>query len=816
MGRRRIYCFGAALLIVGLLMPPATAALPASGSGVDADLWALVQADWRQADKLAAGHASYAAATARHLDKARLLLADLRHNRPASFLAEEAKELDRLAQLARRTGADLEKPRSLYLQVRWLKRHIALANPLLDFGKMVFVKRVPTSYSHLVMQYFGWRARPGGGIFILDKPGYSLACRDILDGKLAGGNVLEPRLSWDAKKIVFSYVKCTGKNYNPNQLDNDSDDGFYHLHTVNVDGTDLRQLTDGAYDDLMPTWLPDGGIAFCSTRRKGYARCFGGQFSPRWHVYTLHRLDTNARTKDEGPRTKKESSSPHLTKGGTGGGAIKTLSYHDTNEWFPTVSHSGLILYARWDYIDRDAVTHQNLWSTRPDGTNPLAVWGNGTASPHCVFQPQPIPGSHKIVFTASAHHSITAGSIAILDPTVARDGQNAITRITPEVPFPEAESRNIPEYYAAPWPLSEKYFLVAYSPKPLAWEPKGNDPNALGLYLLDAFGNRELIYRDPDIGSTNPCPLTPRPTPPALASQVDHGWRSGQAEEGEMFVQDIYQGLGYVPRGTIKEVRIVQIFPKTTHVAGTPPVGLAGEENARAILGTVPVEADGSVCVKVPAKKALLFQALDQDGFAYQTMRSLTYVQPGERVSCIGCHEYGSTSPRNHEVLALRKPPTKNDPGDLGGRPFSFVEVVQPILDRHCVNCHGGAKIEGKIDLTRAPAGPFTKSYVSLCGDRNFWGAGTNPKNAAEALVPRFGARNQIQVTPPGGMYGARGSRLIKLLKQGHHQVQLSADDYRRLGAWIDMNAIFYGVNLPADQARQLRGERIAMPAIE
>ncbi|MCR4411501.1 MAG: hypothetical protein NUV77_03635, partial [Thermoguttaceae bacterium] len=164
--------------------------------------------------------------------------------------------------------------------------------------------------------------------------------------------VLEPRLSYDARRVVFSFVRVTSESRDPNRLANDVDDGFYHIYEVGIDGSNLRQLTEGPYDDLMPTYLPDGGIAFSSTRRRGYARCFGGQFSPRWHVYTLHRMEAD-------------------------GSNLRTLSFHDTNEWFPAVSNSGMIVYSRWDYIDRDAVTHQNLWATRPDGTNPFALWGN-------------------------------------------------------------------------------------------------------------------------------------------------------------------------------------------------------------------------------------------------------------------------------------------------------------------------------------------------------------------------------------------------------------------------------------------------------
>jgi len=751
------------------------------------EYWTMIQEDWRQADKLSDKAEAYERAIERHLEQARLLLADLRQAGAPGLLAAEAEELERLAGAVGQRQADLVHQQARYVRVRVLKRRIALANPLLEFGKLVFAKHVPTSYSHLVMQYFGWRARPGGGLFVLESPGRSLACRDILQGRLGEGSVLEPRLSYDGRRIVFSFVRCAGRMPQPSRAEDEAEEGYYHVYEVGVDGSGLRQLTRGPYDDLMPNYLPEGGIVFSSTRRRGYARCFGGQFSPRWHVYTLHRMDAD-------------------------GGYVRPLSVHDTNEWFPTVLPSGLVMYARWDYIDRDAVTHQNLWTTRPDGTNPVALWGNATASPHCSFQAQPIPGTQKIVITASAHHSITAGSIAIVDPMVARDGHAAVTRITPEIPFPEAESRKIDEYYVSPWPLSEKYFLVAYSPRPLVWEPGANEADALGLYVLDVFGNRELLYRDPEIGSMCPCPLTPRPAPPVLPSMLP----SASADEGEMMVADVYEGLGGVPRGSIRELRVVQIFPKTTHVANSPPIGLAGEENGRAILGTVPVEADGSARFRVPALRPILFQALDQDGFAYQTMRTITYVQPGEEISCVGCHEHRMRAPGNRATLAMTRPASPIEPGELGGRPFSFREVVQPVLEKHCVRCHGGEKIEGRIDLTSTPAQGFTRSYVSLCGERSPVGGGAGPRNVAEPLVPRFRARNTIQVTPPGGMYGALGSRLLMLLRKGHYEVKLSDREWRRLAAWIDLNAIFYGVNRPEDQARQLRGEEVGMPEIQ
>jgi len=166
---------------------------------------------------------------------------------------------------------------------------------------------------------------------------------------------------------------------------------------------------------------------------------------------------------------------------------------------------------------------------------------------------------------------------------------------------------------------------------------------------------------------------------------------------------------------------------------------------------------------------------------------------------------------------MALARKPSQIEPGPWDGRPFSYVEVVQPLLDKHCVSCHGGDKTEGDIVLTGEPLDGYNRSYVTLMqDDKAFWHAGTNPENAAKYLVPRFGGRNQVQITPPGGTYGARGSRLIKLLQEGHEDVKLNADELKRLALWVDLNAIFYGVYLADEQARQLRGELVGMPEIQ
>jgi len=764
---------------------------PSLASQTHLDLLLLALEEWWRDDRMSDAVAAYVAAIKEHAARTQKLAAEL---------GDRLKpELQRAAANAPAVGvqasacSDLPQLRRLYLQTRLLKRDIVLANPLLNFDKLLFCKRAQPSYSHLVGQYFGWRQRPGGGLFVLEKVGGSLAVRDIVGSQLPAGNYLEPCLSYDGKRVAFSFVACPSQTPDSKALpvnEQGDESAYFHIFEVGVDGTGLRQLTRGCYDDMMPCYLPDGGIAFVSTRRRSYSRCFGPNFSNRWHSYTLHRMNAD-------------------------GSDLHILSLNDVSEWFPSMSNTGEILFARWDYIDRDAVTHQNLWSARPDGTNPIALWGNATPKPHCTFQAKAIPGSRKIAFIASAHHAVTGGPICVLDPAVDPNSQDAITRITPG-PYPEAESNQIIEYCASPWPLSEKYFLAAYSRARLIFEGEHlhnpNPDNALGLYLLDAAGNRELIYRDAKLGCTSPMPLQPRSMPPALPSTLT----AEAPPTGEMLVTDIYQGLGDVPRGTIKELRIVQIFPKTTWLANSPRIGIAGEENTRAILGTVPVEADGSARFIVPAHKPVLFQALDKDGFAYQTMRSTTYVQPGERTSCVGCHEHRMSAPTKTRAMpmAMQRPPSHIKPGELGGRPFAFVEVVQPVLNKHCVKCHSGPEAKKGVVLTGEPHGGFTKSYMSLCGELPSSKQRTQP--LTDPLVPRYAQRNQIQTTPVGGVHGALGSRLMKMLRAGHNDVKLTGADLRRLAAWIDCNAVFYGSFDPAEQSKQLAGEPIAMPPIQ
>jgi hypothetical protein len=507
------------------------------------------------------------------------------------------------------------------------------------------------------------------------------------------------------------------------------------------------------------------------------------------------------------------------------GSDIRVISFHETHEWDPAVLNDGRVVYTRWDYVDRHAVHYQQLWTIRPDGTNVAAYYGNNTFNPVGVWEAQPVPESNLVMATAAAHHAMTAGSIILVDVSRGIDGLKPLTRLTPDALFPEsefrvqhwhatagitsppevpAEERRWPGHcYRTPFPLSKDYFLAAYSFDPLIGEPNANPANMFGIYLVDRFGNKELIYRDCSIGSLWPMPLRARRRPPSYPSTV----RDDGSAEGAFFLQNVYESWPELSGGTkdtIKRLRILQVLPKTTPNANTPKVGLANASPGKQVLGTVPVEPDGSAYFRAPAGIALSFQALDERGMAVQTMRSLTYLQPGEQATCIGCHEHRTSVPRPCAPgQAASRQPTTITPGPEGSKPFSYPILVQPVLDRHCVQCHGDSKAEGGIVLTGAPSGSFTQSYNTLAPLVPYSEWKSTPQANSEPL------------TRPN-LFGARASKAMTLLLEGHEEVVLGEDDMERLITWMDTNALFYGTFDPAAQKRQQQGELIEGPALE
>jgi hypothetical protein len=756
---------------------------------------ALIEWDWRMQDGIDTPRApsTYAKAIQRALDRGDVLLRRLKRS-GVDLSAQSAAWSSLKAEFAAVVGAasaatPVPSPspavESLWRRVHWLKREIALSNPLADVGPVVFVKYVPPCFSHQLTQYYGRYARPGGGVFVLEHPGESMACRQLGGSELPAGSAIQPDVSYDADRLLFAFCEA---ETTPEDTIQGHQGRYYHLYEMRPDGSGLKQLTDGPYNDFAPKYMPDGRLLFISTRRGGWHRCG----YPGCETYTLAVAEAD-------------------------GSNAHPISYHETQEWDPAILSDGRVIYTRWDYVDRYAVLYEQLWTVFPDGSQPSIYFGNNTLDPVGIWEARPVPGSKRVMATAAAHHAMTAGSIVLVDVAKGVDGLEPLTRLTPDAPFPESENDLAPHWrfrapgiepyepveqqrwpghcYKSPYPLSETYFLAAYSFERLIGEPQGNRPNMFGLYLVDAFGNKELLYRDPNLSSVWPVPLRARPRPPQPPSLLDAADLPGEAL---VIVQNLREALPSLPADTIRRLRIIQVLPKSTPGIDRPPVGLPRGAPGKQVLGTVAVEPDGSVYFRVPAGIPLSFQALDEHGMAVQVMRSETYLQPGETVTCIGCHEPRSEAPLRRSAAALRRAPSEIEPGPEGSKPFSYPRLVQPVLDRHCVSCHGDKDPAGGVALTSKPDGPYTVSY--------------------NALAPRVPYSDQGLVDPLStpGRFGARGSALTRLLLAGHHDVKLTDDELARLITWMDANVLFYGTFDPADQARQLRGEVIEGPKLQ
>jgi len=774
--------------------------------------------------KLAASQAYHPAATVQPSDRDGLdivlrrtaaLLADLRASgRARRDLAGAARQLDALrAKAAGVSPADDAGRYALYEQACGLRRRIALANSLLDFDEILFITRRRALYGHMCDQYYGMAQSPGGGLYVLRGAfGESPTVRDVLadatvsNGRLKGqrlwggpnrpwklrydgrgnlsgeptegGSFLSPDLSFDGREVLFAYVECRGERKHRHHTDparGHWDPGrCYHVFRVNVDGSGLTQLTDGTWNDFDPAWLPDGRVALVSERRGGYLRC--GRVCPTYTMFTMN----------------------------ADGSGIECLSYHETHEWQPSVAHDGRIVYTRWDYVDRDTNVAHHIWLCYPDGRDPRSFHGNypraRESRPWMEMNIRAIPGSRKFLAVAGAHHGQASGSLVVIDQDGEDDGAMAqVRRFTPEALLPEAEgpwARN--NAYATAWPLSEKYCLASY-------DPAGTSH---GIYLVDCFGNRELIWRDetPGLMCLDPIPLRARPAPPVVPPQPTAQLRPTSDEAcGAVAVMNVYDSdFDWPADAKVTHLRIIQLLPKSTPAPNGPRTGAGNQTNARAVLGTVPVEADGSCHFLMPAGKAVYFQALDENGLAVQSMRSVTYVQPGRLLGCQGCHEPKRTSPAVGSAVpaAMRRAPSKIQPECEGANPFGYVRLVQPVLDKHCVECHRERKA---LDLSGAPAkGGFTASYRNLTGKyAHFY----DVRNGSI----RSGARGGTRSVP--GRFGAGASGLLKYLGKEHYGLKLPAGDLRRITLWLDCNAEFLGAY---EEAKAQAEGKIVVPSLE
>ncbi len=523
----------------------------------------------------------------------------------------------------------------------------------------------------------------------------------------AGGTVRDPHVAYDGQTILFSYRPAGTEHF--------------HLYEMRADGRGLRQVTDGPWDDYEPCRLPDGDIAFVSTRCKRWVSCWYTQ------VGTLFRCRPD-------------------------GSGITCLSANIEHDNTPAVLPDGRLLYMRWEYIDRSQVEYHALWTMNPDGSAVSVFYGN-MHSWTVMIDALPIPGTQEVLASFSPGHGANehAGFATIVSQQHGPDTQTAAVRLS--------KNGRIRD----PYPLGTDLFLMARDRT---------------LLLMDRSGGEHAVYTDPSCTVHEPRPLRPRPREPVIPSRL----RSGQAD-GQFVLVDVYAGrnMSGVARGDIKKLLILEPLPKPVNFSGGMDLtSFSGSFNLERVLGTVPVEEDGSASFLAPAGRPLFFVALDANDLSVKRMQSFANLMPGETYTCVGCHEEraGAADARRADgtLLALKRQPSQIRPFTGFPDVLDFQRDVQPVLDRNCVGCHNPQKRAGHLNLAHAHSPHFSNAYIALL---------------TRGLV--VDGRNGLGNQPPRSI-GSAASPLLARLAGGHQNVKASAADWRTAWLWIESAAPYAG----------------------
>ncbi|NWK54703.1 SUMF1/EgtB/PvdO family nonheme iron enzyme [Verrucomicrobiaceae bacterium N1E253] len=623
-----------------------------------------------------------------------------------------------------------------------LRKEALMANPAIDFDQLLIIERsvnkrwLPAN----------WQCNSS-----LPKTGHNnnISTLSLKDGstkqifKPEGGKFLgDLELHFDADKIMFSSI---------------GEHGAWAVFEMDLKkGAQPEQITPPIADiDCMdPCYLPDGRIIFASTSGFQGVPCVGGNDI----VANLHILD---------PKTNN----------------IRRICFDQENNWNPTVLPNGKILFQRWEYTDSAHYFSRLLMHMNPDGTNQKEYYGSNSYWPNSMFYARPIPGSsNKFITIVTGHHGVArAGELILFDNNKGRHEADGVIQRIPgrgKKVEPVIKDRLVNgsfPLFLHPYPLSENHFIVSMS----------LDGKHFGIYLVDTFDNIVPIQEANKNALTEAIPLRKTAKPPVKPDLV----RLDQ-KDATFYIQDIYAGPGLkdVPRGTVKTLKVYTYEYAPRKQGGHYAIGMEGPWDVRTVLGTVPVNKDGSVMFKAPANTPIGFLPLDAEGKALQIMRSWATAMPGEVVSCVGCHEPQNMSPTPRPTMASKMAPKKLTPW-LGTKPrgFSFHREIQPVLDESCVGCHTTelAKKDGRPDFE-----DMKKSYFEL-----------------HPYVRRNGPEGDYHLLTPLEFH-ADTSELVQILQKGHYNVKLGEESWEKLITWIDMNVPEHGTWTEAPKGRGSKTE--------
>lgn len=765
----------------------------------------------------------------------------------APNLKSESAVLKKIQQQASVADSSLDASKILkmYFDIRALKRRVMLKYPEIDFADIICVDAPYTHRSletHGTFQQTEWVhesrfrsemcATTGAKLLVLEDFAKTPQPRQLAPDNNLGqpAAMMSFDLSFDGDKVLFCMLP--------------EDEKAYHVYEMGLDGSNFRQVTSGGYSDIDPIYLPGDRYLFLSTRADVYAQC--GMWA---RSYIMTRCDSNGKN-------------------------ISILTPGTEPDYSPSLLDDGRILSTRWEYVDKSPQNIQSLWTMRPDGTGMATYYGNQTVRPDHFGEARQIPGTSKVMFNAFGHHDVWVGCVGIVDQKEGLNFPDGIWKVTQEMHWPEMGDGPVPtpgftkQYhtsgryagYKTPYPLSDELFLVSARTGAI-WVGglrSGHDPSIgkFKLYLMDIYGNRELIYEG-DNNMLYAQPVRSRKTPrhiPDIADMPGSEKDNPTIRPGIFYSNNIFENAPPEVREYGKYLRVVECMPKNYSVglvhSGGKPFGTDGPNTAwgawgeqflkgktptpttdltwgdhsivqgpvvsvtgpltiKQVHGTVPIGEDGSVYFEVQPARMLYFQVLDEHYRAVHTMRSWVSARPGEIRGCTGCHEAQNSTPAATPLM-VRRPPDKIQSPPWGVHSLSYVKHVQPIFDRNCANCHqGNGQAVDKLNLTLRPdesperahtggvqrfGGIFPEPYLTLTLGKNNHHLGSWPKSHVEDNY--VGVRGTIDIRydtlPPLSCMSPKSRLITQAMDKNRCGKNISADDLRMLIAWVDLWAMF------------------------
>ncbi len=544
------------------------------------------------------------------------------------------------------------------------------------------------------------------------------------------GGVRDPQMSYDGKKILFSYRK--------------GDDCNYNLYEIDVSGKNLKKLPIATKsNDIEPCYLPNGDIVFTSDRLNKVVQCW---LSPVTNLFRWFKSDN----------------------------MVRCLSGNPDVDNSPQVLDDGRIIYMRWDYNHRSQMSFHHLWTINPDGSNDMIYLGNSRPGGLFIDAKQ-MPDEDGVVFTCAPGHGL-------------RDHAGAIARaVQPFDPSDPHAFEILPSFgsykysFFDPYPLKGR-IVLANTYNNIVIMDEGTFisipiPPELMVPSIEDFGHHvgygtQIKGGKLKMIARNVQPLTGRPKQKIKPDNTDY-----TKDTASVFLQDVYQGrkMGNVKKGSIKKLMLTEVMPTPVHYhGGLYPTSILGGFAIERVLGTVPVYEDGSAFFEVPASRAIAFVALDENGNSVKRMQSFAIFPPGTATSCIGCHEFRTDTPAPHQKLpqAYKKGISKIEKIDGAPTIIDYSRHIQPIFDKNCVPCHNGRDMKGGLNLEAGVGLHFVNSYVSLAAlrqfvsDNNLWG-------------------NQKPYT-----FGSGASKIMDKAEGRHHNKKLAQKELNVLRAWLDTGA--------------------------